>query len=69
MMHPSLGGGAKVTRTKKGKEQLSEGTCARAHGPNSPFYGGFDPEDDPNHGGGCRACWRNRGLQIYYHEH
>lgn len=69
MLHPTLGGGAKVTRSKKGKEKLSEGACARAHGPNSPLRGGFDPEDDPALGGGCRACWRNRGLQIYYHEH
>lgn len=70
MLNPELGGGAKVKRTPKGKEKLVDGTCARAHGPNSPLRGGFDPEDDPRTGGGgCRACWRNRALQIYYHEH
>lgn len=58
-----------VPKRKKGKIVDNPGTCARAHGPNSPLRGGFDPEDDPHHGGGCRACWRNRQIPIYYHEH
>ena len=75
--HVTEGGGlgAKVTRkgepklTKTGKVTEAEGTCARAHGPNSPLRGGNDMLDTPDQGYGCRACWRNRETPIFYQEH
>lgn len=75
--HTSAGGGLgpRVTRkgeaklTKAGKVTEAEGTCSRAHGPNSPLRGGRDVLDTPDQGYGCRACWRNRDIPIFYQEH
>lgn len=81
MMHATEGGGAVPKLIKEGPRKgqplidkagnvaLMGGMCARAHGPNSPLRGGTDIEDTPDRGGGCRVCWRNRDLQVFYHEH
>lgn len=43
-------------------------TCGLAHGPNSPHFGGNNPDESPE-GGGCRVCWRYKGVAVYYGEH
>lgn len=52
-----------------GQVSEAEGTCGRAHGPNSPFRGGSDLRDTPDQGYGCRACWLSRDTPIFYQEH
>lgn len=61
------GGGAVADE----RGRVSGGTCARAHGPNSPFRGGSAREELPTSEGGhgCRACWGHKNLPIFYHEH
>jgi hypothetical protein len=70
--HQTKLGGALPRLSVKGKIiGTKDGKCPRAHGPNSPARGGNDPLDLPlSEGGyGCRACWRNKDLPIFYHEH
>lgn len=55
--------------TKAGDLTEAEGTCARAHGPLSPKRGGTNKQDTPTQGSGCRACWVNKEIPIFYQEH
>lgn len=66
-----LGPEGQELRDKKGELLTKDGNCGRAHGPNSPARGGSDPHDLPEAQGGhgCRACWINKDVPIYYHEH
>jgi len=66
--HVTRGGGAEPVMVQ-GAEVLKGGTCARAHGPESPFRGGDDPMQSPDTGYGCRACWLAPDRPIFYHEH
>lgn len=65
--HPDLFGGGRIGPHGR----VVEGTCSRAHGPDSPARGGNDPGERPmsQGGAGCRACWRARTRPIFYHEH
>jgi hypothetical protein len=72
---PHFGGAVvSVARLKQaGREldrpgKLTQGKCARAHGPNSPARGGNDPAHSPE-GHGCRVCWIDKERYVYYHEH
>lgn len=60
-----VGGGGGIIRqkqTKAGvKEELYNGACARAYGPD-----GQQPEP---HGSGCRVCWDRPDLIVVYPEH
>ena len=69
--HVTKLGGAVSKLGATSEEETAGGTCSRAHGPNSPARGGKDKWDLPmDQGGfGCRACWRNRDIPIFYHEH
>lgn len=70
--HTTKLGGAVFKLSPKGKVIGTKGgNCGRSHGPNSPGRGGNDPSDLPTSegGNGCRACWRNKDLPIFYHEH
>jgi hypothetical protein len=66
--HVTRGGGTGPV-LKKGVEKQQGGTCARAHGPDSPFRGGSALDETPDPGHGCRACWLHKGRPIFYHEH
>lgn len=65
---------ARAQETGQEEELVYEGstkrgyTCAAAHGPNSPIYGGDNPDETPE-GYGCRACWLHRELDVFYGEH